>query len=248
MEPASLLVVDIETIPDKNHHEADKFPPVPFHQIVAIAFLEAEIQKTGDHESYVLKEIRCGGDASFSEKQLVEGFWAKSFEVRLVTYNGRSFDLPVLKYRAMLHGVAAPWLYKGGDRYSNYSDRFKIDWHCDLMDALTDFGASKAVKLDELSKLFGFPGKFGIDGSQIEEMFEAGKIKKIRDYCETDVLNTYLVYLRFMLHRDDLTKDGYNKAVTDVLSYIDSVKTERPHFSEFVEEWGKSNRNKFLLD
>ena len=114
METPSLLVVDIETIRDKNHHEGDKFPPVPFHQIVSIAFLEAKIQKIGDHESYVLKEIRCGGDASFSEKQLVEGFFQyfERLRPRLVTYNGRSSDLPVLKYRAMLHGVAAPWLYR----------------------------------------------------------------------------------------------------------------------------------------
>ena len=72
-------------------------------------------------------------------------------------------------------------------------------------------------------------------------MYDAGKIKAIRDYCETDVLNTYLVYLRFMLHRDDLTKDGYNKAITDVLSYIDTVKAERTHFAEFFEEWGKAS-------
>ena len=116
------------------------------------------------------------------------------------------------------------------------------------MDALTDFGASRAVKLDEVSKLFGFPGKLGIEGSHVEEMYDAGRINEIRDYGETDVLNTYLIYLRFMLHRADLTMDGYNRTIADVLSYIDTVKCERPHLTEFVEEWGKASSGEFHLD
>ena len=115
------------------------------------------------------------------------------------------------------------------------------------MDVLADYGASKAVKLDEVSKLFGFPGKFGIDGSQIKGMHEAGKLKEIRDYCETDVLNTYLVYLRYALHCADLTKESYNKAVSDVITFIDAEKDARPHFGEFIEAWGASCGNRFLL-
>ncbi len=188
---------------------------------------------------YVLKELRCGGEADFTEAQLLEGFFRyfERLKPRLVTYNGRTFDLPVLKYRAMKHGIQAPWLYKGGDRYGNYSYRNNSDWHCDLMDVLSDFGASRAVKLDEVSKVFGFPGKFGIDGSQVAGMYEDGQIKEIRDYCETDVLNTYLVYLRYMLHRADLTKDAYDKAVTDVIGMIEEEKAVRPHLGEFLEAW-----------
>ena len=93
------------------------------------------------------------------------------------------------------------------------------------------------MKLDEVSKIFGFPGKFGIDGSQVAGMYEDGRIKEIRDYCETDVLNTYLVYLRHMLHRADLTKEAYDKAVSDTVTMIEEEKAARPHLGEFLEAW-----------
>ncbi len=125
MPLTSLMVVDIETIPDSAHHEGDDFPILPFHQVVAIGFLEANIERSGEGETYALQQLRCGGETEFSEAQLLDGFF-RYFErskPRLVTYNGRAFDLPVLKYRAMKHGVQAPWLQKGGDRFSNYSYR-----------------------------------------------------------------------------------------------------------------------------
>ncbi len=247
MPLTSLMVVDIETIPDRAHHEGDDFPILPFHQVVVIGFLEANIERSGEGETYTLQQLRCGGESDFSEAQLLDGFF-RYFErskPRLVTYNGRAFDLPVLKYRAMKHGVQAPWLQKGGDRFSNYSYRYSTDWHCDLMDVLADFGASRAVKLDEVSKVMGFPGKFGIDGSQVADYFEAGRIQDIRDYCETDVLNTYLVYLRYMLHRADLKKDAYDGAISDVIAMIEAEKGSRPHLGEFMDAWGAQCHGKF---
>ncbi len=250
MQPQTLLVFDIETVPDKHHHEGDGFPILPFHQVVAIAVLEAEIKRTGAGEEYTLKDLRCGGEVDYDEAKLVQGFF-QYFErarPRLVTYNGRTFDLPVLRYRAMLHGVAAPWLYKGGERFSNYSYRYSTEWHFDLMDVLSDFGASRAVKLDEVSKLLGFPGKFGIEGSQVKELYEEGRITEIRDYCETDVLNTYLVYLRHKLHTADLTKETYNRAISEVIAFIDADKAARPYLGEFMEAWGQASGNRFLIE
>ena len=160
MQPQSLLVVDIETVPDKSLHEGEKFPILPFHQVVAIAFLKAEIGRSENGESYTLEELRCGGEADYDEEKLLQAFFQffEHSKPRLVTYNGRSFDLPVLKYRAMKYGIQAPWFYKAGDRFNTYSYRYSMEWHCDLMDALADFGASRAVKLDEVSRAFGFPG------------------------------------------------------------------------------------------
>ena len=106
------------------------------------------------------------------------------------------------------------------------------------MDVLSDFGASRAVKLDEVSKLLGFPGKFGIEGSQVREIYEEGRIAEIRDYCETDVLNTDLVYLRHKLHTADLTKEAYNRAISEVIAFIDGEKAARPYLGEFMEAWG----------
>jgi predicted PolB exonuclease-like 3'-5' exonuclease len=111
------------------------------------------------------------------------------------------------------------------------------------MDVLSDFGASRAVKLDEVSRA----GKFGIDGSQVKPLYDEGRIDEIRNYCEIDVLNTYLVYPRYKLHTGGLTQDAYNQAISDVIAMIDAEKGERPHFQEFVEAWGQACGNAFLL-
>ena len=112
MTAKSLVVFDIETIPDAANHSGSGFPKPPFHIPVAIAFLKAEIEVRDDGEAYVLQELRCGGQANYTEEQLLRSFieFAEKEKPRLVSFNGRSFDLPVIKYRAMVHGLSAPML------------------------------------------------------------------------------------------------------------------------------------------
>jgi predicted PolB exonuclease-like 3'-5' exonuclease len=262
----SLFVFDIETIPDteaafnltgtletdelllrkelEDYHlkitdGKNAFLRQPFHKVVAISFLVADIERSSDGEQYHLKELRSGGEDGATEKELVEGFFSylNKIKPRFISFNGRTFDLPVLKYRAMKYGIAAPWFYNSGDKWNSYSSRYSLDWHCDLIDGLSDFGASAKIKLNEVCSILGFPGKFGVDGSEVATMFDDGKIKEIRDYCETDVLNTYLVYLRFMQHRGHLSKANYNKAIDDVLVLIENEGSHRPHLLEFHEAW-----------
>jgi len=277
MQHQNLFVFDIETIPDteavanltgfdvsdtqerrdeleRYHLEItggkNAFPRQPFHKVVAISFLEAEIQRGGiGGENYHLRELRSGGEAGFDEKQLLQGFFSyfERLKPRLVSYNGRGFDLPVLKYRAMVHGIQAPWLYEGGDKWNSYQSRYSADWHCDLLEVLSDFGASARGKLNEVCSVLGFPGKFGVDGSDVAAMFDAGRIAEIRDYCETDVLNTYLVYLRLMQHRGTISTESYNQAVADIVALIEAEGAARPHLAEFLEAWGTASNNSFML-
>ncbi|MBT4934296.1 MAG: 3'-5' exonuclease [Rhodospirillaceae bacterium] len=225
------------------------FPRQPFHKVVAISFLEAEIERDSAGESYHLRELRSGGEAGFDEKQLLQGFFSyfERLKPRLVSYNGRGFDLPVLKYRAMVHGIQAPWLYDAGDKWNSYQSRYSADWHCDLLEVLSDFGASSRGKLNEICAVLGFPGKFGVDGSKVATMFDAGKVQEIRDYCETDVLNTYLVYLRLMQHKGTLSTDNYNHALADIIALIEAEGEARPHLAEFLEAWGVASNNSFML-
>jgi 3'-5' exonuclease len=279
MQHQNLFVFDIETIPDTDsvpnltgfddpdiearREELERyhlditggknpFPRQPFHKVVAISFLEAEIERSGgvsSGESYHLRELRSGGEAGFDEKQLLQGFFSyfERLKPRLVSYNGRGFDLPVLKYRAMVHGIQAPWLYDAGDKWNSYQSRYSADWHCDLLEVLSDFGASARGKLNEVCSVLGFPGKFGVDGSKVAPMFDEGRVGEIRDYCETDVLNTYLVYLRVMHHRGTLSSDNYNHAIADVVALIEGEGEGRPHLKEFMEAWGVSSGNTFTL-
>ena len=276
MQHKSLFVFDIETVPDtdavpaltgfedadvaprraeiKRYHlditdGRNAFPRQPFHRVVAISFLEAEIERDGAFETYHLRELRSGGEAGFDEKKLLQGFFSyfERLRPRLVSFNGRGFDLPVLKYRAMKHGVSASHLHQAGDKWNSYTSRYALDWHCDLQDVLSDYGASARIRLNEVCAVMGFPGKFGVDGSQVAGLFDDGRLGDIRDYCETDVLNTYLVYLRHMLHRGSMTPDGYNKAIADIVALIEAEKETRPHLGAFLEAWGVASENTFTI-
>ena len=277
MSHQTLFVFDIETIPDtKSVHnltgsaEVDvatlrqeliqyhlditdgknSFPRQPFNRVVAISFLEADIYKDDNGiERYELKELRSGGKEEASEKELLEGFfkYLEKNRARLVSFNGRTFDLPVLRYRAMVHGIQAKWLYSSGDKWNSYMSRYSLDWHCDLIEALSDFGASARIKLNEVCSVLGFPGKFGVDGAKVSDMFDEGRIKEIRDYCETDVLNTYLVYLRHMHHRGETSTAYYNDSVGEVIAMIDAEKEHRPHLGEFFEAWHDAAGGKFMI-
>lgn len=279
MQHQNLFVFDIETVPDVDavpnltgldahasveerraaleayHLDAtggqNAFPRQPFHKVVAVSFLAAEIESDGRHENYYLKELRSGGDEKSPERDLVAGFfqWVDKKRPRLVSYNGRGFDVPVLRHRAMVHGITAAGFHDTSNKWDNYGSRYAQDFHCDLQEALTDFGAaSRGLKLNEICAVLGFPGKFGVDGSQVAPMFDEGRIAEIRDYCETDVLNTYLVYLRYQLTRGRMTKDGYNRAVADVVALINAERDARPHLGEFLDAWGESSNNSFLLE
>ncbi len=227
----------------------NSFPRQPFHKVIAISFLEAKILHDGKGEHYELISLRSGSKVDSDEKTLIEGFfqYLGKTKPRLVSFNGRGFDLPVLKYRAMLHGVSAHWLYHLGDKWNSYNSRYSIDWHCDLIDALSDFGSSARCRLNEICAVFGYPGKIGVDGSMVSGLYDAGKIKEIRDYCETDVLNTYLVYLRYMYHRGDITKESYNEAIKGVVNFLDNKKQEAAHLNEFWIAWQDSCKGNFLF-
>lgn len=276
MQHQSLFVFDIETVPDTDvvpnltgflepgvaaRREAldqyhlditdgkNSFPRQPFHKVVAISFLACDIERDGRIENYFLKELRSGGQEDSSEADLLKGFFGyiDRFKPRLVSYNGRGFDLPVLKYRAMVHGVSAGGLLNTGDKWNSYTSRYSSDWHCDLLEVLSDFGASAKVKLNEVCAALGLPGKAGVDGSQVAGMFDEGRIKEIRDYCESDVLNTYLVYLRYQLLAGNMTKETHNRAIADVITLIEGEQETRPHLGEFMDAWGEACNFEFML-
>jgi predicted PolB exonuclease-like 3'-5' exonuclease len=216
----------------------------PFQKVVAISFLQADIIRDGNGcERYVLNEIRSGGDLNSSEEareeNLVKGFFSylKKQPPRIVSFNGKNFDLPVLKYRAIKYGITAPWLYKMGDKWNNYNQKYSLDWHCDLIDAFSDFGASARVKMNELCAVFGLPGKLGIDGSMVTQYYDNKKLQEIRDYCETDVINTYLLYLHYQHHTGTLSTENFMQAQEDLGNYLGNEGVERKHLAEFLEEW-----------
>ena len=268
----NLLVFDIETVPDTDacygltgkvsddvnelreamiqyHLEItdgkNQFLRQPFWKIVAISCLEASIETGGNKEIYTFKRLYSNRDDN--EANIVRGFFEyfAKLKPRLVSFNGRTFDLPVLKYRAMKYGVDIPFLYKSGDKWNNYNHRYSTDWHCDLIDVLSDYGTSARIKMHEVCAILGFPGKFGTDGSKVQDMFDAGKIKDIKNYCETDVINTYLLYLRTMHLHGTIDKKCYNTCIDDMQSYLENENSQ--HLKDFLQSWQECSKNAIHL-
>ena len=174
------------------------FLPLHLHRVVAIS---VAFRSGGDFRVWTL------GDRDADEAEIIRRFFEgiERYSPELVSWNGGGFDLPVLHYRALRHGIQAPRYWETGDndrdfRYNNYLSRFH--WrHLDLMDVLAGFQPRGRASLDQIAVMLGFPGKLGMSGDKVWETWLAGGIDEIRNYCETDVLNTYLIYLRFQLMR-----------------------------------------------
>lgn len=240
MSPRQPIVVfDIETVPDRDHHAGDEFAKLLFHKVVAISYLRADICDGADGVYFSTELLRSGGEIHASECDLIRGFFqfVEKVKPRLVTFNGRCFDLPVLKYRALKHCVSAPWYAQGESKWENYGQRYSVDWHCDVMDALSEFGASKGSKLGEICTLLRIPCKLGLDGSQVESYVLAGRLEEVRNYCETDVIATYLVFLRFALFRGEISQSGYKASVESLKSHISAKLVGHGHFGEFLQAW-----------
>ena len=180
------------------------------------------------------------GDEGSSEKDLLERFFdgLDKYTPDLVSWNGAGFDLPVLHYRCLLHGVTAARYWETGEhdssfRFSNYLSRFH--WrHMDLMDILSGFQGRGRASLDDVATLLGFPGKIGMHGADVWKVYLQGGLKSIRAYCETDVVNTYLIYLRFELMRGHLNAVEHAAEVGRVRKLLNDSGA---HLKEFAAAW-----------
>ncbi len=175
------------------------------------------------------------------EGALIQRFFdgIEKYTPQLVSWNGGGFDLPVLHYRGLVHGVRAARYWDQGEddrefRFNNYISRYHSR-HLDLMDLLALYQPRNNVPLDQLARLAGLPGKIGMDGSQVWLAFRQGRIADIRNYCETDVVNTWLVFLRFQLMRGVLDREEHVREVALIRETIELL--EGPHWREFLSLW-----------
>ncbi|MBP9590445.1 MAG: 3'-5' exonuclease [Steroidobacteraceae bacterium] len=181
------------------------------------------------------------GEPDSPESELVRRFFdgIERYTPTLVSWNGSGFDLPVLHYRALRHGIQAHRYWEMGDedqsfRWNNYLSRFH--WrHVDLMDVLAGFQGRGRVRLDSMAQLLGLPGKLGMKGEEVWAAYLDGRAADIRNYCEADVLNTYLVYLRFELMRGRLDAVEHERECELVRAWLGA--SDRAHLQEFLAAW-----------
>jgi len=218
------------------------FPRQPFHQVVAISYGHLIREPGEEGNELVMRRLATGADASSSEKEILEGFFhlIETRAPQLVSFNGRGFDVPVLKYRAMVHGLSCPRWFKEGDKWNNYDTRFSSEYHCDLLEVLSDFGASARCAMDEVAAAFGVPGKLDTAGDHVREMFESGQIEAIRNYCETDVLTTMLIFLRHQCFSGAMLEGAYLRSVLGVRNYLISEAETQAHLAEYLQAWDDS--------
>ena len=178
-----------------------------------------------------------------SEGKIVQTFYnaIEKHTPQLVSWNGSGFDLPVLHYRGLRHGVVADKYWDMGDddrefKWNNYIARYH-QRHLDLMDLLAMYTAKNNAPLDALAKLCGFPGKLGMDGSQVYAQYLAGQTNDIQNYCETDVMNTYLMYCRYQKMRGGFTEKEYDAEIEFVQSTLGELTPHTPHWHEYLAAW-----------
>jgi predicted PolB exonuclease-like 3'-5' exonuclease len=253
-----VLTFDIETVPDiaglRQLHElpatladaevaefafqkqraknGSDFLPLHLQRVVVIS---CALRNDEGFKVWSLAEPKSG------EGEIIQRFFdgIAKYTPNLVSWNGGGFDLPVLHYRGLIHGAVAPryWDFGEDDRdfkWNNYISRYHTR-HLDLMDLLAMYQPRANAPLDQLVKLMGLPGKLGMDGGAVWETWLAGGIDAIRDYCETDVVNTWLVYLRFQKMRGHLSAAAHDAEVAAVRAQLAAL--DAPHWREFLAAW-----------
>ena len=253
-----ILVFDIETIPDiaglrrlhdlpaglsddaivawytqkRRAQTGSDFPPHHLQRVVAIA--------CALRDGAALK-IGSVGSVDDPEAELIRRFFdlIDKHTPQLVSWNGSGFDLPVLNHRALAHGLTATRYWDWGDddrefKFNSYLGRYHTR-HIDLMDVLAMYQPRGGAGLAAMARLCGFPGKLGMNGSGVYDALRAGRLDQVRRYCETDVMNTYLVYQRFRLMRGEITSGEYAHEISLARERI--TATPAPHWAEFIAAW-----------
>lgn len=253
-----VLAFDIETVPDveglRRLHGLDA--AIPDRDVAEMAF-QLRRQATGndflplhlhrviviscalrDRDAFKVWSIGAGGE---SEGEVIQRFFdgIDRYTPQLVSWNGGGFDLPVLHYRGLVHGVKAARYWDMGEdnrdfKWNNYISRYHPR-HCDLMDLLALYQSRANAPLSDLAQLMGLPGKLGMTGAEVWGAHQAGRLAEIRNYCETDVVNTYLVHARFQLMRGALDDARYRSEIDLVRATLG--KSPESHWKEFLSHW-----------
>ena len=265
MLPQSVLVFDIETIPDVDlGRRLNSLDQLDDDDVVK-AMRTLRVQKTGTTDflshphhqivaiSAVLRtaetlRIWSLGDTQASEAELLRRFFdgIEKFRPTLVSWNGSGFDLPVIHYRALKNQVASRSYWETGEtdrdfKFNNYLNRYHAR-HIDLMDVLSGYQARAFAPLEEISVMLGLPGKMGISGSQVWDYVRSGQISAVRDYCETDVLNTYLIYLRYEYLRGALDDSLLKREEDRVAAALE--ESDAQHLKDFLAHWNRPARER----
>ena len=249
----AFLIVDTESIPDGQLVSAVKYPSENLSPEAAIEKAQAEARVTNWSKSeflpvtfqipvavcvvrvasdLTLQAITCLDAPHFRPREIVKKFWigVSCYTAKLVTFNGRAFDMPLLELAAFRYGLAAR------DYYQKSRNRF--NGPIDLCDWMTNFGACRmAGGLDLLAKMLGKPGKIDMKGEQVYPYYLEGRFQEINDYCLCDTLDTYFVFLRTRILTGDISPEQEVELIAKAKEFLESKVAEFPILRRYLDNW-----------
>lgn len=218
-----------------------EFLPLSFHKIISIASVAA------DEFGNFIKVGHFAKDTPLENREeiLLSEFSAfiNKYTPRLISFNGRGFDMPLIGVRALKYHTNLQGYYEvenqnlGKNKWENYRQRYSERFHLDLLEALGNYGAARALNLDSLCKMSGIVGKFEVSGSQVYELiYKDNDLAKVDFYCQSDVLNTYWLYLKYELTRAMITTNDY-------VANLEKMKEKLPHDAPYKDIFTKYIEN-----
>ena len=255
------LVFDIETVPDGELISRIRYPGEQLGAQAAIEKYQQELLETKGSDfipqtyhlpvSVVIGKVNSRYElvdlVALDEQQgrshiITQHFWKgwEKYRATLVTFNGRGFDLPVMELAAFRYGICLEkWFEINRKSFDQPRNRFNLRSHFDVQEVLSNFGASRMIGgLNLMANLIGKPGKMDIAGDMVHELFNAGKLQRIHDYCRCDVLDTYFVFLRTSVLAGNLQLDQEQQVVRKTREWLESRCEEYPIYQQYLDNWG----------
>ncbi|HEY4309840.1 MAG TPA: 3'-5' exonuclease [Pirellulales bacterium] len=212
------------------------FVPYTYHlpTSIAVAKVDAEFR---------LVDMAILDEAEARPHVITENFWRgweKHGRPTLVTFNGRTFDIPLLELAAFRYGLSVPgWFNLTAKSFEQARNRYNLEAHIDLQELLTNFGSTRFTGgLNLAANLLGKPGKMDVEGHMVQDLFDAGKISEIHDYCRCDVLDTYFVFLRTRVLLGRITLDEEQGIIAETKTWLTARASEVKAYRMYLDRWG----------
>lgn len=258
-EPITHLIFDVESVADGELVAKIRYPGQNYTPAQAIATYQDELMETrgttfiphtfqlpvavvvakvtADHR---LLDVVSLDEPEFRPHVITQHFW-RGWEAykypTWVTFNGRSFDVPLMELAAYRFGISLPKWFRG-DGYKSPRNRYNTTAHLDLQDVLTNFGAARCNGgLNLVSQMLGKPGKMDLTGDQVQQQFDEGKKSAISDYCRCDVLDTYFVFLRTRVLTGHLTLDEEIERTAEAKQWITDRADDCEAYQVYLDHW-----------